>query len=124
MSTITGLTRGGVEWTPAFVTALDQKHCIGCGRCFKVCPRDVFELIERGEDMALEADDDFDDDDDDMYGDDDDDDMYGDDDDDDGFSDEAAMVMSLKNSMDCIGCEACSRVCPKDCMTHEPAAAA
>jgi len=22
--------------------------------------------------------------------------------------------------MDCIGCEACSRVCPKGCLSHEP----
>ena len=34
------------------------------------------------------------------------------------------MVMSLKNAMDCIGCEACSRVCPKNCLRHESAAAA
>ena len=113
MTSIIGLTRGGEEWTPAFVTELNQKNCIGCGRCFKVCPRDVFELIERDEDMMPDDDDDFDDDD-----------PYGDDDDDDEFSDEAAMVMSLKNVLDCIGCEACSRVCPKECMTHQPAEAA
>ncbi len=113
MDTITGLTRGGVAWTPAFVVDLNQKKCIGCGRCFKVCPRDVFELIERDEDMALDDDADFDDDD-----------IYGDDEDDDGFSDEATMVMALKDVMDCIGCEACSRVCPKSCMSHAPAAAA
>jgi len=28
-------------------------------------------------------------------------------------------VMSIKNSLDCIGCEACSKVCPKDCFTHQ-----
>jgi len=98
MSLITGLTRGGVEWTPAFVVALDQSRCIGCGRCYKVCPRDVFELADR-EDLDL--------DDEDL-------------DDDDGFSDDTSMVMSLKNQLDCIGCEACSRVCPKGCLTHEP----
>ncbi|MBI1423294.1 MAG: ferredoxin III, nif-specific [Gammaproteobacteria bacterium] len=91
---ITGITRGGREWTPAFVTALDQKRCIGCGRCFKVCPRNVFELIEREEEIE--------------------------DDDDDGFSDDTAMVMNLSDPMDCIGCEACSKVCPKDCHTHSP----
>jgi Nif-specific ferredoxin III len=105
MSTITGLTRGGVEWTPAFITDLNQGTCIGCGRCFKVCPRDVFELVDREDlDLELEADDDDD---------------YGDDDDD--FSDDTSMVMSLKNLLDCIGCQACSRVCPKKCLTHEPA---
>jgi len=103
MSIITGLTRGGVEWTPAFVTELNQGTCIGCGRCFKVCPRDVFELADREDlDLELEADDD-------------------DYDDDDDFSDDTSMVMSLKNLMDCIGCQACSRVCPKNCLSHDPA---
>lgn len=105
MSKITGITRGGVEWTPAFIVDLNQSNCIGCGRCYKACPRDVFELVER-EAMDMD-DDDYDDDD------------Y---DDDDGFSDDTSMVMSLMNVMDCIGCEACSRVCPKKCMTHEPQA--
>jgi Nif-specific ferredoxin III len=100
MSTITGITRGGVEWTPAFVTDLNQGNCIGCGRCYKVCPRDVFELVDR-EDLDLDDDDDYDDD--------------------DGFSDDTSMVMSLKDLMDCIGCQACSRVCPKQCLSHEPA---
>lgn len=104
MSNITGITRGGVEWVPAFIVDLNQQNCIGCGRCFKACPRDVFELVDR-EEAGLAADDD--DDDDDSYG-------------DDGFSDDTSMVMSLKNIMDCIGCEACSRVCPKKCMSHQP----
>lgn len=104
MSTITGITRGGSEWIPAFITDLDQGNCIGCGRCFKVCPRDVFELVDREDpDLDLDADDDDD---------------Y---DDDDGFSDDTSMVMSLKNLLDCIGCQACSRVCPKNCLSHEPA---
>jgi Nif-specific ferredoxin III len=107
MSVITGFTRGGEEYTPAFVMEIDQAHCIGCGRCFKVCPRDVFDLIDREDVEGLTAsDDDFDDDD-----------YY--DDDDDGFSDDTAMVMSLKNAMDCIGCGSCARICPKNCFTHE-----
>ena len=109
MNLITGLTRGGIEWTPAFVTDLNQGTCIGCGRCFKVCPRDVFELVEReGLDLAAE---DLDDD------------PYADDEDD-GFSDDTSMVMNLKNLMDCIGCQACSRVCPKNCLSHAASAAA
>lgn len=108
MNVITGMTRGGEAWTPAFVTALNQRNCIGCGRCFKVCPREVFELVEREElDEELEADDEF----------------Y-DDDEDDGFSDDTSMVMNLKNALDCIGCQACSRVCPKNCLSHESAGVA
>jgi len=47
MSQITGTTRGGGEWIPTFITALNEETCIGCGRCFKVCPRNVFDLEER-----------------------------------------------------------------------------
>lgn len=92
MSTITGLTRGGKSWTPQFVLALDGTKCIGCGRCYKVCTRDVFDLVERDED---ELDEDLDDD--------------------------NMMVMTLADASDCIGCGACSRVCPKGCHTHGPA---
>lgn len=91
---ITGVTRGGTSWTPAFITALNQATCIGCGRCYKVCPRDVFDLVERTDESE----------------------------DDDGFSDDTAMVMSLRNPIDCIGCQACSKVCPKNCHSHAPAA--
>ncbi|NBV74538.1 MAG: ferredoxin III, nif-specific [Methylococcaceae bacterium] len=100
---ITGTTFGGSEWTPAYVSDLNQRNCIGCGRCFKVCPRDVFNLVDREEALANEE---FDDD-------------YGDFEDDDN-----TMVMSLKNPADCIGCEACSKVCPKSCFTHQPKMAA
>ncbi|NEX19839.1 ferredoxin III, nif-specific [Thiorhodococcus mannitoliphagus] len=101
MSVITGLTRGGVEWTPAFIVDLDQTKCIGCGRCYKVCPRSVFELIDR-DDLDLD-DDNLDDDD---------------------FDEAPGMVMNLADTMDCIGCEACSRVCPKGCLSHKPEAMA
>jgi Nif-specific ferredoxin III len=47
MSYIAGRTRRGDEWIPEYVVALDQSKCIGCGRCYKVCPRDVFELTDR-----------------------------------------------------------------------------
>jgi len=91
---IVGRTRGGAEWTPQFVTALDAGRCIGCGRCYKVCPREVFELVERA--GVVEDDDEFYDDDDEM------------------------MVMTIKDALDCIGCMSCSRVCPKQCHTHQP----
>lgn len=90
MEPITGLTRGGADWTPTFLVKLDQQTCIGCGRCYKVCPRDVFDLVER------EADDD----------------SYDDEDNN--------LVMSIANALDCIGCGSCSRVCPKQCHTHQP----
>jgi Nif-specific ferredoxin III len=100
---VTGTTFGGTVWTPAYVTDLNARTCIGCGRCFKVCPRDVFDLVDR--DDVLEAED---------FGDD-----YADFEDDDN-----TQVMVLKNAADCIGCEACSKVCPKDCFTHQHKAAA
>ena len=90
---ITGRTRGGAEWVPQFVTAVDAQKCIGCGRCYKVCPRDVFELVERSG----------------MVGEDDD--LYDDDDE--------MMVMPIADGLDCIGCKACSAVCPKQCHTHQ-----
>ena len=90
MDAYSALTRGGTPYTPTFVTDLNQKICIGCGRCYKVCPRDVFELVERDED---EMDEDLDDD--------------------------QMSVMSLKNVLDCIGCGSCARVCPKGCHTHQ-----
>lgn len=96
MSVITGITRGGAQWTPSFVVAIAQTKCIGCGRCYKVCPRNVFELIDR-DDLDLD-----------------------DADDDDDFDEAPGMVMNLKDALDCIGCESCSRVCPKGCLAHEP----
>jgi Nif-specific ferredoxin III len=98
---VTGVTRGGTVWTPAFVTEINHSHCIGCGRCYKVCPRDVLDLVERSEVMSETDLDEFED-----------------------LDEDNAMVMNIANADDCIGCEACSRVCPKNCFTHEPAALA
>ena len=33
--------------------------------------------------------------------------------------DDQMSVMTLKNALDCIGCGACARVCPKSCHTHQ-----
>jgi Nif-specific ferredoxin III len=93
--TTQSFTRSGTPWEPEFVTAINQQTCIGCGRCYKVCPRDVFDLVEREIDE--------------------DDDMYDD------LEDDVVMVMELKDSGDCIGCGSCSRVCPKNCHTHTKA---
>ena len=95
MENVTGFTRGGTPWEPSFIDALNQETCIGCGRCYKVCPRDVFDLVERD---------------------------YSDDEDDDDFSDEPTMVMAIADAMDCIGCQSCAKVCPKNCHTHISAA--
>lgn len=92
MANITSTTRGGKPWEPQFVTAIDQKLCIGCGRCYKTCARKVLDLVERELD------------------------------DDDEGDDDQAMVMSVKDAMDCIGCEACSNVCSKKAISHAPAA--
>ncbi|WP_226983181.1 ferredoxin III, nif-specific [Vibrio navarrensis] len=90
MTTKFSYTRGGEPWAPQFIEAIDEQKCIGCGRCFKVCSRDVFDLIEK---EGIDEDDDYFD------------------------EDEIMMVMTLKNAEDCIGCEACSKVCPKNCQT-------
>ncbi|ABK43702.1 4Fe-4S ferredoxin, iron-sulfur binding domain protein [Magnetococcus marinus MC-1] len=98
MAVFTGTTRGGSEWTPEFIESINHKNCIGCGRCYKVCPRDVFELVERDEIEDLEE--------------------GGEDWEEDGFDDDVVYVMSIADKEDCIGCAACSRVCPKDCHSH------
>jgi formate hydrogenlyase subunit 6/NADH:ubiquinone oxidoreductase subunit I len=28
-------------------------------------------------------------------------------------------VMTISNAANCVGCEACARVCPKNCQTHK-----
>ena len=97
MNHITGTTLNGASWTPEFVTTLDPKKCIGCGRCFKVCSREVLDLIVRGEDMEMDEDEDYD-------------------------EDDTASVMTIANAGDCIGCGACTRVCPKGCYSVAPSA--
>ncbi len=98
MSTITGRTLGGAEWVPQFAVALDGRKCIGCGRCYKVCPRDVLDLVERGEELLADIDED-------------------------DLDDDQMMVMTIKNGGDCIGCGSCGRVCPKGCYTYASAEA-
>lgn len=90
MAFMTGKTRAGGDWVPDFVTAINKALCIGCGRCFKACPRDVLTLVEH---QMTEDDEDC---------------------------DSLAMVMDIVNEGDCIGCGSCSRVCPKGCYSHAP----
>ena len=90
----------GEIWTPNFVADLNQEKCIGCGRCYKVCSRDVLQLVgidEDGEVVALAG---------------------GDDDDDD--EEYEKKVMTIAHKENCIGCLACSKICPKKCYTHGP----
>jgi Nif-specific ferredoxin III len=99
MSVFTITLPSGASWTPQFVASINPERCIGCGRCFKVCSRDVLSLVglnEDGEYVAL----DVDDDDDDEY---------------------EKKVMTVAKPGNCIGCEACSKICPKKCYSHAPA---
>jgi Nif-specific ferredoxin III len=41
MALLVGKTRGGTDWTPSFADNIDAELCIGCGRCYKACSRDV-----------------------------------------------------------------------------------
>ncbi|HUX90365.1 MAG TPA: ferredoxin III, nif-specific [Gallionellaceae bacterium] len=102
MSSVVTITMpDGRSWTPKFVNNIDQEKCIGCGRCFKVCGREVLQLVgidEGGEIIRLEP---------------------GEDDDD----EYEKKVMTIANDKNCVGCEACAKICPKKCYTHEAMAA-
>lgn len=93
--------RGGKPWEPEYLVSINGETCIGCGRCFKVCGRDVMHLKGVNEEGALV-------------------DVSGDDDDDEEF---VRKVMILDGAENCIGCRACARVCPKNCQTHAGASA-
>jgi Nif-specific ferredoxin III len=98
MDVVTIRMPDGRTWTPKFVKTIDQGKCIGCGRCFKVCGRDVLQLAgvsEEGELIPIAADADEDDD------------SY------------EKKVMTIANQLNCVGCEACMKICPKKCYTHE-----
>lgn len=89
----------GEHWMPTFVQSINEDTCIGCGRCFKVCPRGVLELVglnDEGERVGL----DLDEDDDEEY---------------------EKKVMTIAHGELCIGCTACARICPKKCYTHAAA---
>ena len=88
----------GRTWVPKFVEEINQEKCIGCGRCFRVCGRDVLQLAgvtDEGELVPMQL---------------------GDDDDDE--SEYEKKVMTIANQLNCVGCEACAKICPKKCYTH------
>lgn len=90
----------GLRWTPRFAKSIDEGKCIGCGRCFRVCGRDVLQLVglsDEGERVALAGEDE---DEDDEY---------------------EKKIMTVANPQNCIGCEACMKICPKKCYDHASA---
>ena len=63
MATFTVTLPGGELWTPKFVGNINEEKCIGCGRCFKVCGREVLTLIginDEGERVSIDPDEDED----------------------------------------------------------------
>ena len=95
---MTWQTRGGRDWVPEYLITINPDLCIGCGRCFKVCGRDVMTLKGINEDGDI---------------------VELDEDDDDEIE---KKVMAMNDAYACIGCGACARVCPTNCQTHEQAA--
>ncbi|WOH80528.1 ferredoxin III, nif-specific [Bradyrhizobium sp. BEA-2-5] len=91
-------TRDGRDWKPDYLVSIDAQKCIGCGRCYKVCGREVMTLKGINEDGELvELDDD---------------------------DEVEKKVMVMNDDGACIGCGACVRVCPTNCQTHVCANAA
>ena len=83
-------TRAGAAWQPKYLDGIDTDVCIGCGRCFKVCPRNVLQpagMSEDGEELDF--------------------------DDDDAFR----KIMKVSDAGDCIGCAACAKVCSTTAMS-------
>ncbi|MBT9515181.1 MULTISPECIES: ferredoxin III, nif-specific [Methyloversatilis] len=89
----------GEIWTPKFVSSLNQDTCIGCARCVKVCANDVLQLAGVTEDGDIVVVDPDNEDDDEEY---------------------ERKVMTISRQVNCVGCQACSKVCPKKCYTHAP----
>ncbi len=96
MSFLTFTTRDGTPWTPKYLLSIDDRLCIACGRCFKVCTQGVLKMMGVNEDGERCDPDDEDD-------------------------DSNRKIMTLANSGACIGCESCRTVCGKKAMVHGPA---
>ena len=99
MSHYTVTLPSGVTWTPRFIAAINQEKCIGCGRCFKTCARDVLQQMavnDEGELFVVDADDD---------------------------EEYEKKVMSIAQPENCVGCESCNHNCARRCISYAPAAA-
>lgn len=89
---VQSFTRDGRTWSPSYLLAINSETCIGCGRCFKVCGRDVLALhgvTEDGDLVSLDDDEEI-----------------------------LRKVMTVTDAGACIGCGACARVCGKNSQTH------
>lgn len=96
MSLYTVTLPSGVVWTPRFIAAIDRDQCIGCGRCFKTCARDVLQLMavnDEGELFVVDADDD---------------------------EEYDKQVMSIAHPENCVGCESCVNNCAKRLISYAP----
>jgi Nif-specific ferredoxin III len=93
MAVLTGVTLGRKTWIPQFVQDINYAKCIGCGKCFKACGRNVLLLQAMNEEGEFVDEDE---------------------------EESERKVMTIVNPDNCIGCQACSRVCPKNCYTHAP----
>jgi len=96
MSNFSVTLPSGKVWVPTFVQQINEASCIGCGRCFKVCPRGVLAMVglnEDGERVAVGQDEDED-------------------------EEYEKKVMTIAHGELCIGCTACAKICPKKCYTH------
>ncbi|WP_045226853.1 ferredoxin III, nif-specific [Methyloterricola oryzae] len=102
MSEFSVVLPGGKVWVPQFVSEINQDKCIGCGRCYKVCGREVLNMVGMNEDGEMVQ-------------------LSMDDEDDEDEYDK--KVMSIANVDNCVGCEACAKICPKQCYTHGAVAA-
>lgn len=99
MANYTVTLPSGVEWTPQFIAAINQEKCIGCGRCFKTCARDVLQLMavnDEGEMFAVEEDDD---------------------------EEYEKKVMNIAHPENCVGCESCNNNCARSLISYAAKAA-
>lgn len=96
MSVRTLMTRDGSPWVPSYLDAIDPDVCIGCGRCVKVCARDV--ILLRGVTEDGDLCDPFDED-----------------------EEIERKVSIVAAGGACIGCGACARVCGTGAQRHETA---